>query len=196
MSMKRNLAAAILALTWATAAVAQSDSQSQDARFRAAMQTQQNYDRDIAVQEAQRAFRESLEQAKAAYARHDYATARRLWQGAADAGVPFAQFSLGRLCQQGLGEPKDMVQAVKWFHLAAEGKFAPAEFSLGMAYLSGTVEAQNDEAGAKWIRRAADHGFAQAMFNLGVLYENGQGVAKDARVAAEWYRKAATAGVK
>ncbi len=194
--MQSFILAAIAAVGFAGTCDAQNNSQNQDTRFRSAMQNEQNYNRDIVVQETQRAFRENLEQAMDAFARHDYATARRLWQVAADAGLPFAEYSLGRLCQQGRGGPKDTVQAVKLFHKAAEAKFGPAEFSLGMIYLTGAGEAKDDQVGAKWVRRAADHHVAQAMFNLGVLYENGQGLPQDARLAADWYQKAATAGVK
>ena len=60
---------------------------------------------------------------RAAYDRGDYATALRLWRPLADQGNPAAQYNLGGMyaSSRGVsqGVPHDLVQAYKWFSLAA-----------------------------------------------------------------------------
>jgi TPR repeat protein len=59
------------------------------------------------------------EDAAAAYARSDYATAQRLWRPLAALGDADAQFNLGYIYWIGQGVPKDFVLAYMWFNLAA-----------------------------------------------------------------------------
>lgn len=64
-----------------------------------------------------------FEDGRAAYDRGDYATALRLWGPLADQGNPSAQYNLGGMyaSSRGVsqGVPHDLVQAYKWFSLAA-----------------------------------------------------------------------------
>jgi hypothetical protein len=167
-----------------------------DPRLRDRIQTDTNNRKNDEVAAARSGLDRAIDEARAAQDREDYATARRLWRPLADNDEPVAQFSLGILCEKGLGGPRDDAQAVKWFRKAADLGFGRAQFSLGMMYLSGRGVVQDDREGAMWVRLAADQGVPQAEFNLGVLYENGQGVRKDQGAAAAWYRKAEQAGLK
>ena len=195
--MKLAFVATLAALALSADAGAQApNGQQLDQAIRARMQAQQNDMKDTQVQEIRRALQETLQQAKAAHDRGDYAAARRLWLPAADSGVAAAQFGLGMMYEQDIGAPRDDGQAVKWLGKAADLEFGPAEFGLGMVFLNGRGVARDDVRGAKLIRRAAVHGVAQAKFNLAVLYETGRGVAKDPAAAAEWYHKASVAGIK
>jgi localization factor PodJL len=53
--------------------------------------------------------------------RLDYATAAKWFAEAAEHGLTDSQFNLAVLLQNGLGVPKDLKQAYKWFALAARG---------------------------------------------------------------------------
>ena len=61
-----------------------------------------------------------LEDGVAAFVRGDYPTAFRLFQTGADLGDPAAQANLGFMYAGGYGAPRDLVEAFKWFTLAAE----------------------------------------------------------------------------
>lgn len=49
----------------------------------------------------------------------DDAAAAKWFRLAADQGSAYAQFNLGMMTKMGHGVPKDLVQALMWFHLAA-----------------------------------------------------------------------------
>jgi hypothetical protein len=69
----------------------------------------------------------SLEDAIAADARGDYATAMRLLRPLAEQGNADAQESLGKIYKWGKGVPQDKAEAAKWYAKAAEGYREAAE---------------------------------------------------------------------
>ena len=60
------------------------------------------------------------EDAMAAYARGDYATALRLLRPLAEQGDAQAQYNLGVLYDNGQGVPKNDAEAMKWYRMAAD----------------------------------------------------------------------------
>lgn len=64
------------------------------------------------------AFAEPFQDAKDAYARHDYDTAARLFRSLAEEGVADAQQFLGFMYHDGEGVPRDYILAHMWFNLA------------------------------------------------------------------------------
>ena len=62
---------------------------------------------------------QTMEEARAAYARGDHATALRGFRIHAERGDAEAQFILGIMYDDGEGVPQDLVQAHKWYNLAA-----------------------------------------------------------------------------
>jgi TPR repeat protein len=75
-------------------------------------------------------FRKAAEQGSAAgqfslaslfFARKDYAASVAWFRRSAEQGNALAQLRLARLYNEGLGVPRDDVQAFKWFAIAAEG---------------------------------------------------------------------------
>src|SRR6202035_6044415 len=58
--------------------------------------------------------------AMAAYARGDYATALRLLRPLADQGDAQAQYNLGALYDNGQGVPQNYAEAMKWYRKAAD----------------------------------------------------------------------------
>jgi TPR repeat protein len=54
-----------------------------------------------------------------AYDAGDYAVAARIWGALAEEGNAMAQLGLAGLYRQGIGVPRDLVEAYVWFDLAA-----------------------------------------------------------------------------
>jgi len=110
----------------------------------------------------------------------------------AEKGDAQSQKDVGEVFQFGkLGVAKDEVEAVKWYHKAAEQNTAWAQFWLGFCYANGQGVAKDEVEAVKWYRKAAEHNFAPAQYKLSVCYHEGQGIAKDNLEAVKWWRKAA-----
>jgi TPR repeat protein len=148
--------------------------------------------------------------AKARTEKEPITSPREKLRKAAEQGEIFSQFALGLLYANGEGQPKNAVEAVKWYRAAAEQGFAPAQYQLGDMYRNGNgvgvpqrllyaidegIPKDAVEA-VKWYKAAADQGFVRAQYQLGDMYRNGNGVgvAQNIAEAAKWYRKAAEQG--
>jgi hypothetical protein len=82
-----------------------------------------------------------------------------------DVGAQFqgdieAQYSLGRIYRDGEGVPRDDVQAMRWFRLAADQGMAEAEYSLALMYFRGEGAPRDEKAARQWYELAT----AQAKF--------------------------------
>src|SRR5688572_21568525 len=53
------------------------------------------------------------------------------YRGAAEKGVPDAQYKLGEAYYDGQGVPQDRQQALRWFRAAADQGHAEAQYTLG-----------------------------------------------------------------
>jgi len=60
--------------------------------------------------------------------------------------------------------PKDVAEALRWFHAAAEQGNAAAQYALGKLYLSGEDVPQDKEAALQWFTRSAKQGNQYAQF--------------------------------
>ena len=87
-----------------------------------------------------------------------------------------------------------MLEAAKWYRLAAEQGDARGQYKLGVMYDNGEGLAKDVGEALKWYRLAAEQGDACAQYSLGWMYENGDGVDKDLAEALKWYRLAALQG--
>ena len=68
----------------------------------------------------------SIEEAKSAFGRGDYAMAAQLFRSLAEQGEARAQNNLGGMYTQGLGVPQDFIRAYMWFTVAAAALSADA----------------------------------------------------------------------
>jgi TPR repeat protein len=66
----------------------------------------------------------------------------------------------------GQGVAKDPVEAVKWYHKAAEQGDADAQFNLGVCFDNGEGVAKDPVEAVKWYRMAAEQGDARARKKL------------------------------
>jgi len=105
-----------------------------------------------------------------------------------------SQVELGDCYLDGKDVPTNIVEAVKWYRLAAAQENVLAQRHLGYCYREGSGVELNLETSAGWYRRAAENGDAVAQYILGVSYYAGQGVAQDYKEAARWCRLSAEQG--
>ena len=82
-----------------------------------------------------------------------------------------------------LGVPKDDVEAVRWYRLAAAQGLDEAQYALGNMYADGWGVPQDAAEAARWFRLAADQGHSSAQSELALMHEKGEGVPEDAAEA-------------
>jgi hypothetical protein len=127
--------------------------------------------------------------AEAKWRAHQAIKATELFRQAASLGEPQCMDELGEINMD-----DNPVEAVQWFHKAAEAGNPSGMLHLGGMYQVGIGVLVDYDMAAFWYGKAADKGNADAMYNLGRMYESGQGVAKDSKMAKERYSKAAGLG--
>lgn len=126
-----------------------------------------------------------------AFKRNDYATALAIWYALAECGDPNAQADPAAMYRDGLGTPRDYVEAAKWFRQAAVAGVVSAQAGLGQLLSAGQGLRQDNAEAVKWLRLAADRDFPQAQNDLGIMYAQGRGVEKDMIEAMKWFLLAA-----
>jgi TPR repeat protein len=144
------------------------------------------------------------------------------WIVKAKAGDSDAQWHVATAYELGQGAPRDDVEAMKWYRLAAEqgnaaaqnhvadGLYAAKNYTEAMKWYrraaeQGNAEAQNNLADGllagkryveslPWYERASAQGNVMATSSLGYLYDLGLGVAQDRHKGFDLYRRAAELG--
>ncbi|TPL71676.1 SEL1-like repeat protein [Mesorhizobium sp. B2-3-13] len=122
----------------------------------------------------------------------DLAAAARLYQAAAEQGLPSAQFRLGLAMIEGSLGDLDPVAGEAWMRRAALAGNVEAAYLLGERNVK--YRPPDYAEAATWYRRAAEAGHQAAARALGSLYLTGNGVARDEQEGTRWLRTAATSG--
>ncbi len=112
----------------------------------------------------------------------------------AEAGNAQAQNDLGIMYKDGLGVPKDEVEAVKWLRKAADQSNAMAQAYLGFMYVEGLGVPKDEVEAVKWFRKAAEQNLSPAQYILGLCYYKGDGVIKDEVEGYKWFLLAGAQG--
>lgn len=110
-----------------------------------------------------------------AWARADYPTAVREWQGPAAKGDADAQFNLAQAYKLGRGVPQDLAKAEELFGKAAAQNHPQASDNYGLLLFQRGERAK----ALPYVRTAADRGDPRAQYLLGIAHFNGDGVPKD-----------------
>ena len=105
----------------------------------------------------------SPDDADAARARGDYATALRIWRARAEQGNANAQVNLGAMYYLGYGVAQDYAEAVKWNRLAASQGNLTAQSNLGAMYALGLGVAKDDVRAHMWLNLGATTGDGDAV---------------------------------
>ena len=124
-----------------------------------------------------------------------YKKAMKIWRPLAEQGEVAAQVKLGAMHEGGLGVRRDLVEALKWYHKAAQQGNSEAEYHLGELYSIGHVGIEMDIVESiKWYRKAAEHGNTNAQYSLGARYFKGEGLPQDYVMGYAWLELAARHG--
>lgn len=137
----------------------------------------------------------TMEEARAALSKRDYATAMPILLQLGNQGNADAQYQLGVIYGRGnAAAPEDDVAAAKWYRMAAEQGHEGARARTALMYAYACGVERNDAEAAKWFRISAEAGAEGSMFHLGRLYLAGRGVHKDVAEATRLWKKSAELG--
>ncbi len=136
------------------------------------------------------AFAASLDDAIAAYKKHDFATAAGMFTQLAESGDPQAQHNLGFLYHVGRGVAQNDAQAMIWYRKAADQGYAPSQFNVGVMFEKGQGVGADPVQAIAWYAKAADQNDVEAERKLAELYLSRRYFAN----ALIWVRKAADQG--
>lgn len=74
-------------------------------------------------------------------------------------GDSFSQFELGTLYEHADYVDKNLTEALRWYHLAAEQGNVMAQYNVAVMYMNGSGTAKDLNEAVKWYRLAADQGY-------------------------------------
>ena len=111
-------------------------------------------------------------------------------------GYALGQYFLGVCYATNRGVLQNDVEAMYWFHKAADQGHASAFFSIGEFFHTGRgiCSAPDVTESIRWYRRAADMGHIDAEYALGTCFDASSGEQCDHKEAQHWYRRAAEHG--
>lgn len=101
-----------------------------------------------------------------------------------------ARHELGETYQKGIGVPKDLQQAARWYRLAAEQGYTLAQVQLASMYLRGEGVPKQAERAAEWYEKAAEKGHLESANQIACMYVEGKGVDQNFETAMLWFKKA------
>jgi uncharacterized protein len=100
--------------------------------------------------------------AKAAYARQDFATAFPLFRELAKETDPEARFWLGTMYFLGYGTPSDAARGLALIHSAADAGLGGAQYTLGYIYENGFAVSADPVQALTWYKIGARNGHSEA----------------------------------
>ncbi len=124
-----------------------------------------------------------------------YLTALTLAKASAENGEPQGATLMGRIYQEGLGVPRDDVQAAQWYRKGVELGDLNAMFAFGVMLAEGGAIKKDIAGAAKMFEQAAMKGHVTANYNLGLLFLSGDGKPENPRRASAHLRYAAEHGL-
>lgn len=134
-----------------------------------------------------------FEQGMKYYNQKDYAQAFPLLEIAANQENAAAQYTLGKMYENGLGIDTNHTQAKELFEKAAAQGNAQAQFNLALMYIDGQWVVKDYAQAAKLLEASAAQGFVYAQNVLGFMHENGMGFVPDYAKAKHYYTLACNA---
>lgn len=115
----------------------------------------------------------------------------QLFKESAEAGHPFACFSVGLCYERGEGGvEKDYEKAYDWYRKAATSGDVNAWVALAKMFDKGLYVDKDPKEAAMWLERAAAKDHTLALVGMGQKYSTGDGVEKDHKRALEMFEKA------
>lgn len=130
--------------------------------------------------------RASLNAARQAIAKNNYAMAVSELLPLARKGNAPAQYYLAWMSNQGKGLPENNSAALAWARKAAAQGNADAEFLIGLLYAQGKGVARDDVEAARWFQKAAAQGNWSGQMKTGMCHMCGLGLPLDYLKAYMW----------
>ncbi len=132
--------------------------------------------------------------AYAAFDQGKYILAIKEAKKAASRGEPQAYTLLGRIYSEGLGVPRNLQEAARWYQQGAGKGDVDSQFALALMLAQGKGLARNDALAADLFQQAADKGHVEAQYNMALIYSDGLGRTQDHSQAAKYLKLAAQNG--
>jgi uncharacterized protein len=151
-------------------------------------------ERDAGGLAATSAFERAVQLEGAAQTPEDLRVVTAIYAEAAAQGLPQAMFALARAFDKGRGVARNLVEAARWYEVAAERNHAGAMAALGTMYEFGDGVRLDMVEALRLYQGAAQAGDPSGMTSLAYLYANGKGVARNTREARRLYSSAADKG--
>ena len=120
----------------------------------------------------------------------DEKQAEKWFRLAADAGLDYSQYALGKLLQ---GQ-KRISEAMGWYEKAAAQGNQYAQYRLGRLHLAGEEVPKDVERAVEYLTASAERGNQYAQYALGKLYLMGKDVPQDEEAARKWLTASAEQG--
>ncbi|WP_296445776.1 tetratricopeptide repeat-containing serine protease family protein [Rhodoferax sp. UBA5149] len=134
-----------------------------------------------------------MPEGKEAFAKAQYADARKELAEPASQGDAEAMALMGDMLMRGRGGPRDELKAREYILQAHENGSNRGTFVLGLLYLYGNLVNKNEAKGIELVKQAAEKGYAPAQSQFGAWIGNGvYGYEKNETVALTWFKEAAT----
>ena len=126
----------------------------------------------------------------------DYVGAFRWYKRAAEVPgtSPVAYHNLAVCYDTGRGTPKNPVEAVRLYKMAAEIGLPNSQFNLGLCLQRGEGVPRDPVEAFMWLQRAADAENSDAQCQVGLALETGLGVEQDKALGVVYYRRSADQG--
>ena len=123
--------------------------------------------------------------------KRDYCQAAFYYKKSIMAGNYNAMANLARLLEKGKGVKKNLPEALKLYHDAANNRVINAQIALARIFSKGKGVKKDSVESLKWHTEAAKLGCVNEQLVLGKIYEKGKcGVKKSLEDAKKWYKLA------
>jgi TPR repeat protein len=121
----------------------------------------------------------------------DPEAALKLYEKAAEDGLPEAMIYLGRMHESGVRGASDLDQARAYYEKAEKLKSAEARFRLGQLHELGRGVKKDETRAVFYYRKGAEQNEPNCIFQMGRMAAAGTGTKKDEKEAREWFKRAA-----
>jgi TPR repeat protein len=132
--------------------------------------------------------RAGIDEARSAYQSGEFEIAFNEYGPLAEQGNAEAQHHIGKMYEEGLGTSKDLSEAAKWFHKAANQRYPDAQYSLGLMYIRGMGVSEDFAQAHMWWSLAAEGGHKRAATQRDTAEKNmtAAQLEESRSMAAEW----------
>lgn len=114
-----------------------------------------------------------------------YDDAKRIWTVLAERGSGEAWFNLGILAEDGLGEPRDPVEARRRYEQGAQAGSRNSALRLGLLLQTSKLGKPDPDEARRWLKVAADAGDQEAVTQLAALSDAPGGQSAADRLLAD-----------